>query len=66
VLVPQHELWWKYVEKGGVHNQAHAQPQPQVGDMSTVASQIGLAVVKDELTNCFPDDFNILGIFSKP
>ena len=66
VSVPDHDLWWQYVKKGGVHNFAHAQPQPKLGDMSRHALQLGLSVVSEEMTNCYPGDFTILGVFQKP
>lgn len=65
VLVPDHDRWWEYVAGGGVHNHAHIQPQPKVGDMSKVAANLGLTIIHDELTNAFEGDHNILGVFQK-
>lgn len=66
ILVPDHDLWWKYVKSGGIHNIAHVQPQPKVGDMSKVATSIGLNVIAEQLTNDYPGDYSIIGVFRKP
>lgn len=66
ISVPDHDLWWEYVKKGGVHNHAHAQPQPRLGDMSLHMKELGMQVVSEEMTNCYPGDFTILGVFLKP
>lgn len=66
ISVPDHDLWWKYVNAGGVHNFAHAQPQPKLGDMSRVAVSLGLEVLTEEFTNCYPNDFTVLGVFRRP
>lgn len=66
VAVPDHDLWWDYVKNGGVHNHAHAQPQPRLGDMSRVLKSLGTSVVREEFTRCYEGDFTILAVALKP
>lgn len=66
VSIPEHDRWWAYVKNGGVHNFAHSQPQPKLGDMSKMAVSLGLAVISEKFTDCYPGDFTILGVFQKP
>lgn len=67
VLVPEHDLWWKAVnERGQVHNFAHTQPQPRLGDMTKVAEQLGLEIIEERLTDICEEDYSILGVFRKP
>lgn len=66
LAVPEHGLWWDYVKAGGVHNHAHAQPQPRIGDMSRHLSNLGMKVVHEDFTRCYPGDFTILAVAVKP
>lgn len=67
ILVPEVERWNYAIRV--LHqppNCAHSAPEPSVGDMSRVAMQIGLEVVEERLTECYPGDYTILGCFRVP
>lgn len=67
VLVPDHERWWKQVkEQGRTHNFAHAQPQPNLGDIAAAAKLADLVCEKEYYTDVFPGDSTILGIIRVP
>lgn len=66
IAVPEHDLWWQYVKNGGVHNHAHHQPQPRVGDISELGRKCGLIPIHEQLTNCYPGDHSILCVLQKP
>ncbi len=66
ILIPDHERWWEYVKAGGVHNFAHHQPQPEVGQLSALLTKLGWKVLKEEYTDVYPRDFNILCVAVKP
>jgi hypothetical protein len=34
--------------------------------MSRVATEVGLEIIEERLTNCFEHDYSILGVFRKP
>lgn len=65
ICVPDHDRWWEYVRKGGVHNHAHAQPQPKEGDLTELGRSLGLTVLRDSLTNCYDGDYSILALLAK-
>lgn len=65
-LVPDQERWWAYVKAGGVHNFAHQQPQPNLGDMSAAAIQAGLFVLSEAYTDVYPGDYTMLMVSRKP
>lgn len=66
ILVPERERWAAALARGQSPNCSHAGPEPQVGDMSKAALEVGLEVIKDEMTDLWPEDYSILGIFKKP
>jgi SAM-dependent methyltransferase len=66
LLIPDHERWWEYVNAGGVHNFAHFQPQPNLGDLTAVLTKGGWKVLSEEYTDVYPRDFNILAVAIKP
>lgn len=64
-LVPDHERWWAHVNNGGIHNHAHEQPQPYLGEMSAVAKSIGLEVVWEKYADVYPGDFTMIMVARK-
>lgn len=64
-LVPDEDRWWKYVERGGIHNQAHAQPQPRLGEMTQIATSIGLVVVEEKYADVYPGDYTLIMVAEK-
>jgi SAM-dependent methyltransferase len=66
LLIPDHERWWEYVNKGGVHNFAHQQPQPNLGDLSRALKESGWEVKAEAYTNVYPGDYTILCVAVKP
>jgi len=66
ILVPERERWEAAIARGQSPNCSHAGPEPLVGDMSKAAEQVGLQVVIDQLTDLWPDDYSILGVFRRP
>lgn len=66
VLVPERSLWQHCVQVlGQTPNCAHHGPEPLLGDMSRTALLIGMRVVEERLTSLYPDDYTILGVFSR-
>ena len=59
VLVPDKARWAAALARGQPPNCAHRH-EAVVGELSTYAPDLGLQVVEDRLTNCFPDDYSIL------
>lgn len=64
MLVPELERW-NYATKvmGQCDNSAHQKPEPSLGDMSKAAKSIGLEVVVEALTETYPGDYTIYGVF---
>lgn len=65
VLVPEVGLWAAYLAAGGPCNCSHNSPEPSLGDMSKVATELGMEVVEERLTNCYQGDYSILGVFKR-
>lgn len=67
ILVPEHERWQYCVQVlGQCPNCSHHGKEPSVGDIGKAGQQAGLRVVKEHLTELFPNDYSILGILQKP
>lgn len=65
-IVPEVTRWnFAINELGQPPNCIHAKPEPFVGEMSAVATAVGFQVVSEALTDCYPNDYSILGIFKK-
>lgn len=65
-IVPEFTRWnYALTELGQPPNDRHVKPEPSVGDMSAVATAVGFQVVSEALTDCYPNDYSILGIFKK-
>jgi SAM-dependent methyltransferase len=64
ILMPDRDLWAAAIAKGQPPNCSHRH-EAKPGEMSEVATRIGLTVVEDRLTNCFDGDYSILGVFRK-
>lgn len=65
LLAPEKELWADYVRKGGCPNCAHRH-EPTFGEFSALGAQLGLNLVLEKMTNCYPGDYTILAVFTKP
>lgn len=65
ILIPDRALWVAACEAGQTPNDAHRR-EGEVGLMTRFALAAGLIVITDSLTNCFPGDYSILGVFRKP
>ncbi len=66
VLAPDRERWnYAIRELCQPPNCSHCY-EPVVGDMSRVADSIGLETVMDRLTDQYPNDYGIIGVFRKP
>ena len=66
ILVPERTRWEAAIARGQSPNCSHAGPEPVVGDMSVAAEKIGLRVIRDSMTDLWPEDYSIVGIFQKP
>lgn len=66
LLVPEVTRWAAAIKRGQIPNCSHYAPEPSVGDMSRVASTVAMLCVEEGLTNVSPEDFSILGVFTKP
>lgn len=66
ILVPERTRWAAAIARGQSPNCSHAGPEPLVGDMSKAAKAIGLQVIIDQMTDLWPEDYSILGVFRKP
>lgn len=66
VLAPDKERWGYAIrELGQIPNCSH-KFEPKAGDMALVAESIGLEVVMDKLTELYPHDYGLIGVFRKP
>lgn len=66
ILVPEVTRWNSYLAAGGMGNPAHSIPEPSLGDLSVSASEIGLDIILEVLTNLDTSDYTILGVFRVP
>lgn len=66
VLVPERERWAAAIARGQSPNCSHSGPEPIVGDMTVAAEKVGLRVIEDRMTDLWPEDYSILGVFQKP
>lgn len=64
VLIPEKGLWDEAIAGGQPPNCAHNH-EGRVGELSSYANDLGLDVVKDELTNCYPGDYTIIFVATK-
>jgi predicted SAM-dependent methyltransferase len=64
ILVPDRELFQAALAAGQPPNDAHRHESHE-GEMSTYATARGLEVIEDRLTECFPGDYTIMGVFRK-
>lgn len=66
ILVPEVTRWNHAIYNlGQPPNCAHCAPEPSLGDMTEIAKKLGLTVIREELTNCYPDDYSILAVLKK-
>ena len=66
ILVPERERWAAAIARGQSPNCSHAGPEPVLGEMSEAARKVNLIVVEERLTDLWPEDYSILGVFQKP
>lgn len=59
ILIPDKERWAAAMDKGQLNNPWHKH-EGRVGELSTYADKLGLDVLEDRLTDCFPGDYSIL------
>lgn len=59
ILLPDAELWEAAVRAGQPPNTAHRH-EARVGELSGYAAELGLDVVEDRRTLCYPGDYSIL------
>lgn len=64
ILVPDKVLWNEAIRNGQPPNCAHRH-EAHVGELSTYAERLGLTVIEDRLTACFPGDYSILFVATK-
>ncbi len=64
ILIPDKELWGKALLNGQPPNCAHKH-EGRVGEFTELAAKLGLDLVEDRLTDQYPGDYSILGVFKK-
>lgn len=64
VLIPDKKLWAIKIAQGQPNNIAHRH-EGQEGELSSYAPHLGLEVIMDRLTQCFPGDYTIVFIAVK-
>ena len=64
VLIPEKGRWAEALAKGQPPNCSHKH-EGQVGELTSYAEHIGVKVVEDRLTDCFPGDYSILFVAQK-
>lgn len=64
VLVPDKDLWAAALARGQAPNCSHKH-ESHAGELSTYAKKLGLKVIDDRLTNCFPGDYTVMFIAKK-
>ncbi len=64
ILIPDKTLWAKALEKGQTPNCAHKH-EGEAGELTGYAEKFGLEVIEDRLTEQFPGDYTIMGVFRK-
>lgn len=66
ILVPEVTRWNHAIYNlGQPPNCSHSAPEPSLGDMTEIANKLGLTVVREELTDCYPNDYSILAVLKK-
>lgn len=65
VIIPDKTLWNAAIAAGQSPNCSHKH-EGEVGELTSYALELGLIVLEDRLTDEFPGDYSILGIFQKP
>ncbi len=64
VLLPDRELWVAACAAGQCPNDFHRH-EGKEGELSTYAKDLGLEVIEDKLTKCFPGDYTIMFVACK-
>ena len=64
ILIPDKVLWNEAIAKGQSPNCSHKH-EGSLGELSTLATTLGLTVIEERLTNQYEGDYSILGVFRK-
>lgn len=64
ILIPDKELWNRAIKNGQPPNCAHKH-EGRVGELSNYGRNLGLEILKDELTNLSAEDYSILFVGRK-
>lgn len=64
ILVPDKDLWAEAIRKGQPPNCAHKR-EPKPGELTDWLEPKGIRILKDELSNCYPGDYNIIVVGEK-
>jgi len=64
ILIPDKELWGAAIKAGQSPNCSHRH-EGRVGELSELATKLGLEIIEDRLTDQHPGDYSILGVFRK-
>jgi predicted O-methyltransferase YrrM len=59
ILMPDKQRWLEAMARGQQGNPFH-QHEAAVGEISKYADSLGLDVIEDRLTDCWPDDYTII------
>lgn len=66
ILVPDKVLWNNAIANGQPPNCSHKH-EAAVGDLTWAAgSRVGLELIEERLTDVYPGDYTIMGVFRKP
>lgn len=66
VLAPDRERWAYAITVLGQNPNCSHKFEPRAGDMARIAKEVGLEVICDRLTDLYPNDYGLIGIFRKP
>jgi SAM-dependent methyltransferase len=64
ILLPDKKLWNEAIAKGQPPNCSHKH-ESYPGELSLWVKPKGIRVIKDELSNCYPGDYNIIFVGEK-
>lgn len=64
ILLPDRHLWGLAIQGGQPPNCAHKR-ESWPGELSTYAPKLGLEVLEDKLSECYPGDYNIIFVGRK-
>lgn len=65
ILVPEVNAWNYSVNVLGQCPNCSHKGEPELGEMTEIGDKLGLTLIIEAMTNCYPHDYTILAVFRK-